>query len=346
MRVIIRRANLQEDRLRLIAFFHEFLTPNSDERRFDWLYQQCPHGVASAWMAINQEDSQLVGAAAAFPRRINSAGKEIQGYVLGDFCIHPRFRSLGPAVQLQRACLEEIAAKSGAICFDFPSDSMVAIYRRLGATPQERLLRLAKPLRANRVIASKIKSRRVAGGLATVANLALNSRDAFRGSNRAEQISRHEGPLGEEFSKLAEEACHEDEICVAQTAAYLNWRYRAHPFAKFEILTARRAGQLLGCLIYAKEGDDARIVGLLSASGSDLTRNLVLQCVKFLREQGVMTIHAAILASHSYVRLFRSLGFLSRESCPVVIYPSSGGQSEGNNGKLRQWFLMDGDRDS
>jgi len=344
MKVIIRRANLQDDRLGLIAFFHEFLTPNSDERRFDWLYQECPHGVASVWVAINREDSQLVGAAAAFPRRIYYAGKEVQGYVLGDFCIHPRFRSLGPALQLQRACLEEIAAKPDTICFDFPSDSMVAIYRRLGATPQERLLRLAKPLRANRVIASKIKSRRVAGGLATVANVALKSRDAFRGSNPAEQIFPHRGPLGEEFSKLAEQARHEDEICVAQTAGYLNWRYCTHPFAQFEILTARRVGQLLGCLIYTKEGDDARIVSLLSSGGPDLTRNLVLQGVKYLREQGVITVHASILASHSYVRLFRGLGFLPRESCPVVICPSDS-PSEGDNGKLRQWFLMDGDRD-
>src|SRR5712692_2855634 len=277
MTISIRRADLERDQPCLIRLFREFLTPHSDARRFDWLYRQNPSGTARAWLASSSEDGAVVGAAAAFPRRIYVRGDEFSGYVLGDFCIHPQFRSLGPALQLQRACLQEIVPGSPSLGYDFPSASMLAIYRRLGVASQDRMVRLAKLLRADKKIMENIKVRRAARRLSAVGNRLLEWRDRRRSSGRREEIAQHEGACGEEFSRLASQVQRENEIGVARTADYLNWRFLAHPTQRFEFLTARRNAKLVGYLIFTQAADDARIVDLTAIADTELLSALILE---------------------------------------------------------------------
>src|SRR5258707_14285040 len=103
--ISIRPAALDADRKVLVETLARYLNPLSDERRFDWLYRENPHGQGRAWIACGPDNSTIVGMAAAFPRRIWIGGAENVGWVLGDFCVSDQNRSLGPALQLQRACL-------------------------------------------------------------------------------------------------------------------------------------------------------------------------------------------------------------------------------------------------
>src|SRR5262245_3485414 len=128
MAVSIREVDLHRDRAELIAFLLENLTERSNELRFNWLYLENPSGQARAWMALN-EAGETVGFGAAFPRLMWFDNKPRRGWVLGDLCVAPSCRSLGPALLLQRACLKSLAIDGNPIWFDFPSQSMMAIYR-------------------------------------------------------------------------------------------------------------------------------------------------------------------------------------------------------------------------
>jgi len=345
MAISIRSANLKRDRPLLVGFLQEFLAHQANEHRFDWLYLENPHGPARAWAAIDEANGTLVGVAAAFPRRVCAAENTVLGYVLGDFCVHPGFRSLGPALQLQRACLEMMESALPPLGYDFPSKTMVAVYRRLGAEPRECMLRLAKPLRVDRQIGSRVKSRLVARGLIALGNRALNWRSARSSTGRSEEIALHDGPCGEEFTILAGHLRNGDQLSVERTAEYLNWRFLAHPSERFEFLTARRKKALAAYLIFAHSGEDARIVDLRGMDDK-LLRNLVLQAVETLRKRGVMTVSVSILSWHSYVKLFENLGFRRRESCPVVLFPTVSGSPGTGTSHADRWFLMDGDRES
>ena len=346
MGISIRTANLKRDRPQLVGFLQEFLAHQSNEDRFDWLYLENPHGLARAWTAIDETNGALVGVAAAFPRRVCAAENTMLGYVLGDFCVHPGFRSLGPALQLQRACLEMIESALPPLGYDFPSNTMVAVYRRLGVGPRESMLRLAKPLRVDRQIASRVKSRLVARGLRELGNRALNWRSARPSARPSEEIALHDGACGEEFTILAAHLRNRDQLSVERTAEYLNWRFLGHPFQKFEILAARHKNVLAAYLIFAHAGEDARIVDLRGMQDPELVRNLVLQAVETLRKRGVMTVSVSILAWHSYVKLFENLGFRRRESCPVVLFPTVRPSPGTGTNHADRWFLMDGDRES
>lgn len=345
MSTIIRRANLCSDRNLLIDFFARYLTPTSNARRFDWLYRENPCGVACAWIAENSETHEVIGAAAAFPRRFYFEGSELTGFVLGDFCIHPGHRSMGPALQLQRACLEHAASGTPAVCYDFPSESMLAVYRRLGANASERMVRLAKPLRINRAVAKRMGSRIAAESISAVANVALAWRDKARGTV-TDDIERVDSNCGPEFSALAQEVGGAYGHTVARSAEYLNWRFLAHPSIKFEMLAMRRNGKLIAYVSFTHDADDARIVDLFGVADTEVLSSLLMRSIELLRQVGVATVSASLPASHPNAQIFNALGFRERESCPLVTYPNRTTSAAAHNGSQTGWFLMDGDRDS
>ena len=347
MSIVIRPADLTLDREWIIETLLHYLTPRSDDLRFDWLYKQNPHGAARVWMAIDPAHDTPVGMASAFPRRVFYHGQLTHTLVLGDFCIHDAYRSLGPALQLQKACLAAVDADRLEFCYDFPSTSMMAVYKRLRVHSCDQLLRLAKPLRVDRKIAELVKSPVISRGLSMAANplLALGSRQATAANDRV-VISGHEGPYGEEFSTLALQAHKRYGLCMQRSAAYLNWRYRDNPLYGYETLTARRDGDLLAYAIFTVTDEDATLVDLFGNEDMTVIRRLVGTVVSVLRKRRVITLSVPILASHPWVALLQSLGFKQREAHPMVVYPQRHPATAGDATKKRSWFFMYGDRDS
>jgi hypothetical protein len=341
MAVRVRPASLKADREQLIEAFALWLTPLSTGERFDWLYRRNPAGDALAWILCAEQG--VVGACAAFPRRVFVKGAMARGYVLGDFCIKPAYRTLGPAIELQRACLAEMNAE-GTVWFDFPSTSMLAVYARLGIRPDESVTRFAKLLRADRKIAELVRSAGVARGLSAVANPWLALRDRGRSEAKSYTVDFHRGACGEEFTALAEAASAGYGICSWRSADYLNWRYLAHALQHYEILTARRGGHLLAYAIFTSSNQDANLADWFGADDCALTA-LVVQLTAHLRTQGVATLSAALQPSHPRARLLRDLGFRPRETSTVVtsMPPALTGEA-GAPGP--GWFLSYGDRDS
>src|SRR5579872_1378480 len=131
----IRPASLESDRTALIEVLGRNLMTRSDQQRFRWLYCDGPHGPAHAWVAVDEESGEIVGAAGAFPRKLYFGAREGLGFVLGDFCMNEKYRSLGPSIQLQKACINGIGESPFDFFYDFPSPGMIAVYGRLGIRP-------------------------------------------------------------------------------------------------------------------------------------------------------------------------------------------------------------------
>src|SRR5208282_5908984 len=98
----------------------------------------------------HSDTNSIVGSAAVVPRRMYVRNQELRCALLVDLWIHPEYRTLGPALKLQRACLDEIATCGYSFYYDFPHSNMLAIYRRLGVEASHRLVRLTKPLDVKR----------------------------------------------------------------------------------------------------------------------------------------------------------------------------------------------------
>jgi hypothetical protein len=327
----------------LIGLFKRYLTPDSDENRFNWLYKQNPYGSALAWVAYDLEKGSIIGAAAAFPRKFYFQGAERLGWVLGDFCLAEQYRSMGPALQLQRACLRSNDPPYD-FCYDFPSKSMMAIYKRLGIEQTSNLVRWAKPLRVEDKLKSVVGSETAARALGRIGNAVLDSR-GWKGTRGACEIELCHGPCGDEFTVLDQSLRSGPALRPARPAAYLNWRYLAHPSRSHLILAARKKGALVGYVVVRNEQKNARIVDLASLEEPAVIARLIDAAVCTLRLSGAKTINLAAADGHPWSRLFERTGFRRRETSPIVVV-SRGGATIKETDFKTGCYLMEGERDS
>jgi len=337
----IRRADLKADRQRLIDF-GRFLTDQSDARRFDWLYLSNLCGVARAWLACADDDT-IIGAAAAFPRKFFVDGKQTLAFVLGDFCLHPQHRSLGPALQLQRACLDDLQSTPCEFFYDFPSDRMMAIYKRLQIPAEHRVVRWAKPLRVEGLVKRAVRSKSLARSLSVPAN-ALLKRRGWRGDQRSCELALLEGECTAEFTTLDESLREREGVRTVRSAEYLNWRFLAHPTGRYAILTARRQGQLCGYVVFSRDIEDAAIVDLHCMPDASLVASLLGGAVAYLDQAGAATVSLSAIDNHPWSLTFERAGFRRRESAPLIvkIFPGSSLRLK----VFEHWFLMRAERDS
>jgi len=340
----IRPADLKEDRSLLIDLLTSNLNSSARGPRFDWLYLDNPHGLARAWVAEEGSTGRGVGAAAAFPHKLVVDDSIRLGYVLGDFCIHPQHRTLGLALQLQRACLEQLGSPCSCLTYDFPSERMMAIYRRMQLAPLCHMVRWSKPLRADRKISELGGPSALVRILAPPINKLLELKDVATLSNGGWTIMEHRGNFQDEFSQLAHVVGSRYGTCVERSSEYLNWRYLRHPLVRYEVLTARRGRDLMGYVVFSHAEQDAKIVDLFGFNNIAMWTALVAQVVALLRGRAIVTLSAPALATNPWISVLKKSGFHPREQAPLVICrPGSTAASED---MASLWYLTDGDRES
>jgi hypothetical protein len=345
MTSLVRPADIEKERTTLTEFLSEYLSPDANSARYEWLYCKNPHGRARAWVASGPDEQKVIGFAAAFPRRMQFEGKTIRGYVLGDFCIHPAHRSLGPALALQRMSMEALSDEGAEFVFDFPSTSMLAIYKRLGIGISGTMIRFAKPLRANRLLQQRIRNKVAARGLAAAANIALRLGDASLSSGSSWTINSETNPCGEEFTVAAREWSHRMGLCTARTAEYLNWRYLQHPQQHYQLLTARKQGKLCGFMILTLTEDDGTVADVLGQEDA-VCRALLVESIAISRSRGINTLSAPFFSSHGGRKLLEDCGFRPREASPVIVLKLPGMVNRRALEDSHRWYLMHGDRES
>jgi hypothetical protein len=343
MAIHVRPADIGEDEQLIIDFLRENHSADSNPQRFNWLYRNGPAGPARVWIASESQTGSTVGMASAFPRRVCLNDREADGWILGDFCVTNRYRSLGPAMQLQRACLEYFDSLPDSVYVDFPSAAMTAVYRRLGIEPDQQIVRLARPLRADGKIGSMIGQRHVARVLSSAVNAGLRLRDGQRQPRPGSAIAVLEGFCGSEFTRLAQAVGSTMGLCLQRSAEYLNWRYRAHPYRTYEIVTLRTDNSLAGYAVVRSEGRHLSLVDLFGEG--EFLLDLLAGVIEIARDLNLDTVTVGLIGSHPWIKIFRDAGFHCRESFPIVAccQPRNGDQGTRNG---RKWFLMNGDRES
>jgi hypothetical protein len=343
--IAIRRADLTADRDLLIHAVRTFINPKADAARFDWMYHQNPAGKAHAWIATEQGSREFVGMASAFPRRARVGGCIVLGWVLGDFCVADKYRSLGPALQLQRAVVDESMAERIAFFYDFPSMSMTAIYQRLKVTGVTRMIRLARPLRLDRQIQYVFRGPGLARWISPVGTALFNLTLPRVQKVADVTIGIHREPYGDEYTELAETVGERYGSCLERTAAYLNWRYSDQAGTRHVMMTARRGTRLIAYTVFHRTDDNAEIVDLFGIEDFPVFQYLIAMAVRELRRQGTMTVSVPIITSHPWIEVFRKVGFNDREESPIIFSWSRGAPDGAMSETEALQLVMAGDRD-
>ncbi len=345
MSIRVRRSEiLDSDRDLLITLYRRHLAADYAEERFDWLYQRGPHGQAFAWIASDSANGEPIGAAAAFPRKVYCHGQAKLGFVLGDFCMNEKYRSLGPSLQLQRACVEAARLDPFEFFYDFPSTAMMAVYKRLGVVQTCSLVRWVKLLRMETKLQPLVRSKTISKVVSTAANAVL-AQVGWKGDENACELELLQGPCSEEFTHFDGQVQARVGIQTARTTAYLNWRYLDPAAPKHLILTARRQGALVGYVVYTHRCDDGYIVDLNSLDEPAVIARMLAGAVQNLGRAGVSAVNLHAADVHPWNTILQRAGFRKRENSPVVAYSrqETGVSSLGFQNK---WYAMSGERDS
>lgn len=341
MTVTVRPAVLEQDAQAVVKLLAAHVNPRYDGARFEWAYRLNPDGPGRAWVAVETASGEIVGVAGAVPRRARVGRAEQPAWVLADFCFAERYRTLGPALRLQRTCLEAASEAGVAFCYDFPAGAMMPIYQRLGARPIGQLRRLVRLLRIDDKLRAVGVPSVLAGVLGVAGNLVLAGRVAAGRGTPGLQIALHSGSCGEEFSALDGETVDEGTAGIRRSADYLNWRFLANPFRSHEIVTARRDGRLAGYLVLAKDAAGPSIADV-SPSPGPVIAALVAAAVRLAHRRRASAITASIMDSHPAMPILARLGFRPREASPVIVCAAPGGSARLEH---TTWAFTEGDRD-
>jgi hypothetical protein len=343
--IVVREADIDGDRRVLIDFLYDNLTENSDGRRFDWLYRDNPYGSARAWIMIDNKSKTVIGMAAAFPRLVQVLGQDIICWNMGDFAINKRFRSLGPAILLQRACLTPIQEGAIHFCYDHPSKSMMAIYKRMGILASGEVIRFSKPLIVDRQVSAVVKKGALARGIRALGNAFLALKDYRRQVYGGYEIALLDGRFNEEFTKLNDRVLGHFKVCGRRTSEYLNWRYLDNPLSRYEVITLRNGGELMAYAIFIQDEHDAVLLDLFGEQEENIMETLLRTVFHVLRARKICTLSAPVLDLSPLIPILKRTGFYARECSPWIVYTRPGGSLEAVVTEGKNWFLMHGDRD-
>jgi hypothetical protein len=245
---------------------------------------------------------------------------------VGHFSIDEDYRSLGPALMLQRATLLPVEEGRVTICYDTPPHELgMSTFRRLGMKPNCRMYRYARLLKIDRHVEKLLRRR--APAIAQLGNVVLRLRDSRRTASGRIEISQHTGRFDSEFTSLDETIGSGDKIRSRRRAEDLNWRYRDDPLLDYTVLIARRNGELVAFLIYILEGRDARLIDLFGFPDTGIALNLVEALADRLRASPAETLHCLAGDNACFSPILKEAHFRRRDDgVQVVAYarPDSG----------------------
>jgi hypothetical protein len=341
----VKEVDIDERREDLLPFMRGHLPAHDTDEHFEWLYRSNPFGKARAWIATEESDDGIVGAAAAFPRRMIVQGRELTGWNLGDFAIGRHHRSLGPALQLQRACLEPVLCGEIPFAYDHPSCNMMAIYRWMKIPATGKVVRYALPLRVDDKVRSLIGDRLVSRAVSKVGNVLLELRRGARDKGSPFVVRTLDERFDERATELQGRLAREYTVSGARTAEYLNWRYLDNPHRRYEALMVEDDGRLRGYALFCRDGDMAFLADLFAEPDPTVQDALLAGVIRSLGDGPVQTLSAPVLEAAPLRPLLQRWGFQARESATFVVCTQSGGPLDGVVTQATNWFHTNGDRD-
>jgi hypothetical protein len=340
MSICVTPAALDSESSEVCGLLQANLPAISHEARFDWLYRANPDGPAWCWLARQDATGELVGVTSLFPRSMWVGGRAVMCGQVGDFAVSAGYRSLGPALLMQRATMEPVDTGALAFCYDCPPhEAGMATFRRLGLKPSVAMNRYVLLMRVERHLEKRFGF--APPFVSKIGNFLLRSSCTGRASSaRGLHIDEHTGPFGDEFSCLDDSLKDEQVIRSRRSSAHLNWRYRQDPLNQYRVLTARHQGELVAFLIFS-EAKESLVVLDLFGTGFPQSALALLERLREHCDFTIQRIEAYLSEGNNAVaplleKCYRPRGIAAQ----IVAYAIPGGEMDGFLNPGARWSFQ------
>jgi hypothetical protein len=291
------------------------------QRRLEWFYLENPAGPGVVHLLeADGETTGPVGCIGIGARTYVCDGRTITVALFGDFVVDRRYRSLGPAIMLQRAA-RSCAQERFPLSLGYPNLKALPTFLRLGFRNLGRLIRYSVPLRHGTYV-----QRYLSEPAASVAGVLLDSvammrampgllatRVAFELENLAAPDARFDALWRCAQGRFA---------CVAErTSSFLHWRFLRKPgpgSCRFWTLTRRGSRAVSAYAVVEAAGRNAHLRDLFGASPGDIAA--LLDCLlPALRSSGYVSASFACLGPPWLTEVLTKRRFVARDQQTVVI---------------------------
>jgi N-acetylglutamate synthase-like GNAT family acetyltransferase len=265
------------------AAIEQFWTENfsSDSRRFSCYFNN-PLEPGSIWV-LRTQSGDVVGTTGLHTCRMVIDGHSHRAGHAVNLAIDPKYRTAGPAIQLQRGLLESVR-HSGQSLVCGVTERAVAVLARAGYRQVGPLEKWTKVLRT----AHKLQQYLKLPALAKCAGFGLDF--ALWGLSPEARLRRPPGwqvefpeQFDQRFDRLWDRAQSQFPIATERSSKFLNWRFRDCCDDQFRTLCLSDANhELAGYVVYCRQGTTVRFLDLLCARPEDL-EILVVEALRHVR---------------------------------------------------------------
>lgn len=319
---VTQAGDAQRDRDEILSVWQDYFGPrHMQAAKFDHFYRDNPHGAGLIQLLRHEPGGELVGVIGAGPRPLLWQGRPIRGAVVAHFAMHPHHRTLGPALQLQRALVEAARGRVDLL-YGLPRPNAIGVSRRVGFDTFGCLTRHAKVLRHAEYLKRRMPApiARPAGALADIATqlpgrLAgivsprLNWRWSSSSDPRMDTLWRASAPA--------------DVLVSVRDQATLRWRFDHAPADRARyLLVCDRNDQLqawFACDSSSAAGNAIAVMDYWSVDAlTGIGRPLIRALCDAVRALNHSAIHLLLTTTDAALATWRAEGFVARSQQPVI----------------------------
>ena len=298
--------------------------PGSGLRKYQWFYQRNPYPT-KLWVMKLKGNHKAVGVGGVGYRPFYAGGKTLIGAMGVDFAIDREYRTLGPALQLQRTVIES-ATKDADFLYGFPSDRAEVLVKHAGYHKIGEFTRLIKVLRSRDYLEMAVKNRALAAVTSIPLDLLLRLRSISRllvsGDYYSSDTFENTSHI---YDLLWERLASEDLLMSERNSKFMDWRYFQCPEIKYKIFGLKdHANSLQAFIIYHRRDRKVEIADLVCPQdGKDrVIQSLLWNFEKYSFSAGANLIGINLIGAAGLTQLLRSMGYWhnKKQKQPLYIY--------------------------
>lgn len=348
MSYIIIKADLKKDKEIIMSLCTNNLSEMT-EKRYSWKYENNPYGPAECWLVKHTEQNTIIGTAALFPRGMIIQGEFKRAGIAGDFAISKNYRSLGPALLLQKKVVTGFRDSNFDILYGVPNSQSAPVLIRIGYKVIGNNVWMSKPIKSYNFLRYYISSSITLKILSKPVDVIIKylSRESYYKKPETftfEVITSFD----KRFDDLWEKVSDKYTIIGERKSHYLNWKFLQNPCKNYDIfaLTQKKTNELLGYIVSHTTENRALIVDILTLNLNEIFDSLLSEFILFQRKKGVESISIIYFGSEDFEKkLKKYLFFVTNRETKLLGYMDTGSPIYSFTPDKNNWYLLEGDED-
>lgn len=345
MAYIVEKTDFQQARNSMFAL-RERNSEKTDINRYDWLYTNGNQYQTSCFV-LKSSDGKIIGMNGAFVRKIYIGDECVNSGQAIDLLVDKKHRTVGPALQLQRAVLDYFQQLDIKLAYGIPLPAAEAIMKRLGYKSLGKYYRFIMPLHS-RFYLRKYLPRVIVSMISPIVDIVLRIRtgncflkqDAKLKFNPSDDIDVR-------FDELWNQRGHKFQITGLRTSAYLKWRFIEMPEKLYKVFTMNTIENTLNAyVIYRVVDDSVEIADMFYRDNADLKCLFVMFC-RYMYKSGYKAVSFRYFGTQNMVSTLRHSGFIQRAEELSLLVKLDVELEEAYPGLSNKdcWYLTDADKD-